>query len=245
MKHFFININSHRTVVFAIFWLACCGLIFPAAAVGEKSVADEIISLEVADKPLGEVLENISDAAGCQFTIDAGWEDYPVTASFKHEPLYRVLKRIFRDFNNAVIYGSDRRIKIIIYDESSPSGKKAGYPVAIKPAEAAISQAQPYSDATAPQPEVLVPEDSSGAENVVQPSEEVSEPVSETTQAGSEGTEVKEESGEAGTEEKTAVLEAEQNENAPAQDSSQAETTESASDSSDKSETKENSEESN
>jgi type II secretory pathway component GspD/PulD (secretin) len=247
MKRFVKNFDQYRRMVVVIFWLACCcGLLFPASAVGEKSVADEIISLEVADKPLGEVLENISDATGCQFTIDASWEDYPITASFKNEPLYRVLKRILHDFNNAVIYGSDRRIKIIIYDESAPSGKKAGYSVAIKPAEAAISQTQPYSDATAPQPEVQAPEESSSAENVEQPSEENAESVSEVNPADTENPEAaKEESGEVQAEEKTAAVEAEPNENTTAQDSLKAEPAESASDSSESTEKKENSEESN
>ena len=246
MKRFVNNIHQYSTMVFAIFWLACCGgLLFPASAVGEKSVADEIISLEVADKPLGEVLENISDAAGCQFTIDASWEDYPITASFKNEPLYRVLKRIFRDFNNAVIYGSDRKIKIIIYDEGTSAGAKAGHAVAIKPAETPMSQAQPYSDATAPQPEVQAAEVSSSVENVEQPPEENAGSVPEANQAGTENTEAKEESGETQAEEKTAAVEAEQNENAAAQDSLQAEPAESASDSAESADKKENSEESN
>lgn len=246
MKRFVKNIDPHNTMLFIIFWLACCsGFLFPASAVGEKSVADEIISLEVADKPLGEVLENISDAAGCQFTIDAAWEDYPITASFRNEPLYRVLKRIFRDFNNAVIYGSDRRIKILIYDGSAPSAKKAGYSVAVKPAEAALSQAQPYSDATAPQPEVQVPEDSSSAENVEEPSEENSESASEANQTGTESTEATVESGVTQAEEKTAAIEPEQNDNAAAGDSSQTEEAESASDGSESTEKTENSEDSN
>ena len=245
MKRFVNNIHQYSTMVFAIFWLACCGgLLFPASAVGEKSVADEIISLEVADKPLGEVLENISDAAGCQFTIDASWEDYPITASFKNEPLYRVLKRILRDFNNAVIYGSDRRIKIVIYDENGSSAKKAGYSVAVQPAEAAMSQAQPYGDATAPQPEVQVPEDDSSTEDVEQASEENAESVAEADQAGTEDTETTPESGETQAGEKTAAIEPEQNQNA-AGDSSPTEPAESASDSSQNSEKKESSEESN
>jgi hypothetical protein len=246
MKRFVKNIDQHHMMVFLIFWMACfCGLPIPALAVAEKSVADEIISLEVADKPLGEVLENISDAAGCQFNIDASWEDYPITASFKNEPLYRVLKRIFRDFNNAIIYGSDRKIKIMIYDESKPSGKTAGYSVAIKPAETAMPQAQPYSEATAPQPEVQTAEEGSSADNVEQPSEENAESASEANQAGTENTEAKQESGETQAEEKTAALETEQNENAAAQDSSQTETTESADDNSASTEKKENPEESN
>lgn len=246
MKRFVKDIDPYSTTVFVIFWLACCGaLLIPASALGENSVADAIISLEVADKPLGEVLENISDAAGCQFNIDASWEDYPITASFKNEPLYRVLKRIFRDLNNAVIYGSDRKIKIIIYDESAPAGKKTGYAIAIKPAETAMSQAQPDSDATAPQPEVPAAEDSSSAENIEQPSEENAGSVSEANQAGTENTEVNEESGETQAEEKTPAVEAEQNDNTAVQNSSPTESTGSAADSSESTEKKENSEESN
>ncbi|UCD78045.1 MAG: hypothetical protein JSW26_21940, partial [Desulfobacterales bacterium] len=225
MKRIIKIMNQEIMSVFLLSWLACFnGLLIPAPAFGANSVADEIISLEVKDKPLGEVLENISDAAGCQFSIDASWEDYPITASFKNEPLYRVLKRIFRDFNNAVIYGSDRTIKIIIYDESTTTGKTAGYPVAIKPAEAAVSQAQPYSDATAPQPEVPDAEESSSAENTEQPSEEIAESVSDTNQAGTESTEANEEaSGEAAAEENSATPESAQNVSVPAQESSQPE----------------------
>jgi hypothetical protein len=52
-------------------WLACFyGVLFPPKVVGEKSVADEIISLDVRNEPLGEVLEDISIAANCQFNID-------------------------------------------------------------------------------------------------------------------------------------------------------------------------------
>ena len=246
MKRLIKSIDQDSIAVCLLFWLVgFCGILNPSPAFSEKSVADEIISLDVTDQPLGEVLDKISDAAGCRFSIDTSWEGYPITASFKNEPLYRVLKRIFRDLNNAVIYKSDRTIKIIIYDESAPSGKKAGYSVAIKPAEAAVPQTQPYSEATAPQPEVQVAEDSSSAENVEQPSEETAESVSESNPAGPENTEAKEETGDTQTEEKTAALETEQNENAPAQDSSQAEVTESASDGSESPPKKESTEESN
>lgn len=245
MKRFVKSIDQHRMKFILLFCLACFyGLLFSAPAVAEKSVADEIISLDVAAKPLGEVLENLSDAAGCQFKIDAVWEDYPITASFRNEPLYRVLKRIFRNFNNAIIYGSDRTIKIMIYDEGTATGKTGGYAVAIKPAEAAVIQGQPYGEATAPQPEVQVPEDNSSIENAVQPAEEISESNSEINQAGAENTEAKEVSGETESEEKTAALDAEQNENAPEQSTS-AETTEPASDSSGSSEKTQTDEESN
>ena len=238
MKRVIKSIDQCSIAVCLLFWLVgLCGILNPSPAFGEKSVADEIISLDVTDQPLGDVLEKISDAAGCQFSIDASWQDYPITASFKNEPLYRVLKRIFRDLNNAVIYKSDRTIKIIIYDESAPSGKQAGYSVAIKPAEAAAPQDQPDGEATAPQPEVQVEEDSSSAENVEQPSEETAESVSEANQASTENAEDKqEESGEAATEDKNAAIAPEQKENASEQESNQTEETQSAAESSENAE---------
>ncbi|MEJ2166545.1 MAG: hypothetical protein P8X90_13510 [Desulfobacterales bacterium] len=240
------NFKPYQTAALLLFWLACfCGTFFPAPAAGEKSVADEIISLNVADKPLGEVLDSISEAADCRFKIDAVWEDYPITASFKDEPLYRVIKRIFRDFNNAVIYGSDRTIKIIIYDEGTPAGRKGGYSVASKPSEAAVPPAHPYGEATAPQPEVQASEESGSLENVGQASDENSESISETSPAGTEDTEAKEESGEAEPQDKNAAVEAEQNENAPGQEGRQTEPTESASDSSENPEKAESDEEPN
>ena len=231
MKRFFINVDPYLKIAFLLFGLICFGgPLAPAPAAAEKSVADAIISLNVADKPLGEVLENLSDAAGCQFKIDAGWEDYPITASFKNEPLYRVLKRIFRDFNNAVIYGSDRTIKILIYDDGKGSGKTTGYSVAIKPADVSAPLSQPYSDATAPQPEVQLPEDSRTGEDAVQPQEENSEAGSEANQAEIENPEARQVPAEAQTEDKSTAQEEIQNENTPTPNSDQAEAAELASD---------------
>ena len=246
MKRLFLNIDQYLKIVLLLFGLNCfSGLLAPAPAAAENSVADTIISLNVSEKPLGEVLENLSDAAGCQFKIDAGWEDYPITASFNNEPLYRVIKRIFRDFNNAVIYGSDRTIKIIIYDDDKAAGKTTGYSVAIKPADASTPLSMPYGDATAPQSEVLAPEDSRTGEDAVQPTEENSEAGSESNQAEIENAEARQETAEAQTEDKTASLEENQNENAPAPNSDQAGASELAADGSESSGQTEDSEESN
>jgi hypothetical protein len=246
MKRLFLNIDQYLKIALLLFGLNCfSGLLAAAPAAADNSVADAIISLNVSEKPLGEVLENLSDAAGCQFKIDAGWEDYPITASFNNEPLYRVIKRIFRDFNNAVIYGSDRTIKIIIYDDDKAAGKTTGYSVAIKPADASTPLSMPYGDATAPQSEVLAPEDSRTGEDAVQPTEENSEAGSESNQAEIENAEARQETAEAQTEDKTASLEENQNENAPAPNSDQAEEPELAADGSEGSGQTEGSEESN
>ncbi|MGD9301092.1 MAG: hypothetical protein PVI13_05925, partial [Desulfobacterales bacterium] len=100
----------------------CAALSFLSAPVyGGSAVADEIISLELTNQPLGEVLEEITAATGYRFIFDESWDDFPVSASIKNEPLHRGLKRILRKLNNAVIYNSDRTIKIVIYDETGPS----------------------------------------------------------------------------------------------------------------------------
>ena len=161
-----------------------CGLFITTPALSDSSVADEIISLNVTNRPLGEVLESISIAADCQFSIDESWEDYPITVSFDSEPLYRGLKLIFRGINNAVIYGEDSIIKIIIYDEGTPSGKENGHSVTIKSSQEPIQLPHLSGAATAPQPEVEVSDDISDAENVEQLPEEIAEPDSDKNEAG-------------------------------------------------------------
>ncbi len=172
MKHLIRNVDQHFRVACLLFWLATLwGFFIPTPAICDNSVADEIISLNVTNRPLGEVLENISITAGCQFSIDESWEDYPITVSFENEPLDRGLKRVFRNINNAIIYGADRTIRIIIYDEATPSGKAIRHSATIKSSQEPILQPQPSSEATAPQAELGISEDSSDAETIDQPTE--------------------------------------------------------------------------
>jgi hypothetical protein len=71
MKRPIKKVDQYISLIFLLCWLACfCGLLFPPMVIGEKSVADEIISLDVRNEPLGEVLEDISIAVNCQFNID-------------------------------------------------------------------------------------------------------------------------------------------------------------------------------
>ena len=237
MRHLIKNMDLHSRVACLLFWLAALwGFFIPNPGICDNSVADEIISLNVTDRPLVEVLENISIAAGCQFSIDESWEDYPITALFANEPLHRGLKRVLRNVNNAIIYGADRTIRIIIYDEATPSGKLSGHSVTIKSSQEPILQPQPSSEATAPQTELGVSEDSSDAENVEQSPEETAESASESNAADAENAEAKEEeSAEPSDEEKTPALETEQVERTPEQENNRTEETESAFDNSENS----------
>ena len=212
MKQLIKHVVSQFRITCLLFWLAgVWGLFIPTPAICDRSVADEIISLNVTNRPLGEILENISIAADCQFSFDESWEYYPITASFNKKPLHRGLKLIFRNINNAVIYGADRTVKIIIYDEATISGKAIRHSATTESSQEPVQKIQPFSEATAPQPELPDPEDSSDAENIEQTPEESGEPASDSDVADAENTESKEEeSGEATAEGKPDVLDTEQ-----------------------------------
>ena len=71
MNRFFRNLHQQDAVFFILFNLICCyGLSMPLPANCENSIAEELISLDIKNKPLGEVLEDISAETGYQFSID-------------------------------------------------------------------------------------------------------------------------------------------------------------------------------
>lgn len=209
MKQSIKKTDQYIILFCVLCWLAFFnGLLFPAKVIGEKSVADEVISLDVKNEPLGEVLEDISIAASCQISIDESWEDYPVTAAFENEPLYRVLKRVLRNVNNAVIFGADRTIKITIYGEVTSSSRNIGHSITTQSFQESLRQSQPFSEATAPQPEVEISEEIGGED---QP-QSIAEPASEPNEADAENMEDTEAGSGEVTDAETEVLEPTTNE---------------------------------
>jgi hypothetical protein len=225
MKRIIKNINQFIVGVSLIFWLAIFWwLLLPSAAIGELSVADEIISLEVTERPLGEVLEEISISADCQFSIEESWKDYPITASFDSEPLSRALKLMFRNINNAVIYGADRTVRIIIYGEGRLSGKTIDHSYTIKSSQEPIQHPQQFSDTMAPQPEVEIFEGNNDADNSEQQLEETADSSAETNEAEADSTETSEgESADASSGKETAASEAEGNDSGTEEENNQSE----------------------
>ena len=189
MKYLNKNVGQQSMIACLLLGLAgFSGFFMPTPAICDNSVADEIISLKVTDQPLGEVLETISIDVDCQFSIDESWQNFPVTASFDNEPLYRGLKLILQDINSAVIYGADRTIKIVIYDESTLSGKVGGPSIDNKSPRELNQQLQLSGEATAPQPEVADSEDINDAENAEQQTEETADSDSDSNEANDENT---------------------------------------------------------
>lgn len=152
-----------------IFFGAILGIcIFTAGdARGATEFRDELISLNLENWPLGEVLDAITEKTGHTFSISEEWLDFPVSVAVKDMPLHRVLKLIFTNLNNAIIYRSDGSIKIMVYAESVSS-----------------------NTGSAPQAEESVPETQSSQE--MEPETEASGPADQegqtedNTEAGSE-----------------------------------------------------------
>jgi hypothetical protein len=72
------------------------------------------------------VLEEISQATGYELIIDENWGDLPITVKFDAIPLDQALKQILAKVNHAIIYRSDRRVLIRIYEEDSTVSMHAG-----------------------------------------------------------------------------------------------------------------------
>ena len=124
MKHYFSVFPYQHIALSILLFLGILSLIFPivSSAGSETNTCDKLISLTVKDEPLGDVLKKISMATGCEIDLDSEWQSHRVTASLEEVSLQKGLKRILRNLNNVIIYGSSRRIKIIIYDKTVPEG---------------------------------------------------------------------------------------------------------------------------
>jgi hypothetical protein len=126
-------------IFFSVIFGACFLATFCATA--QTAPGDEPISLNFEERPLGEVLAMITKITGHAFIIDAQWLDMPVSISVKATPLHKVLKYIFTDINNAIIYKSDGSIKIIVYGEIPEKDKESASQESASPEESASSPA--------------------------------------------------------------------------------------------------------
>ena len=112
-KHFIFKLLS----IVAGVWV--CFLLLSAPAYSGAGEGDELVTLDVHEMPLSGVLEELSKATGYEFTVAEAWLDFPISVSFDSIPLHRALKRMLADLNSTVLYGSHKKIKIIIYDDAS------------------------------------------------------------------------------------------------------------------------------
>jgi len=104
------------TLIF-ILSLLCLRINIVHQAIGAESQDEPHISLKVKNQPLGDVLRKITQKTGFEFKLRDKWRIYPVNASIENMPLHRGLKIILQGLNHAIIYESDKSIKIMIYGE--------------------------------------------------------------------------------------------------------------------------------
>jgi type II secretory pathway component GspD/PulD (secretin) len=195
MKHYFSVFTDQPIVFTIILFLAIFFLMLPiASSAGNKTNAgDELISLTVKDEPLGDVLYKVSMATGYDISLDDKWQNYRVTASFEEISLHKGLKRILKDLNSAIIYVSNKKIKIIIYDKTDSEG--ASYTTSDeKPLDRApVSQRQSYRPLRQRHPlptsQDIEKEDSSGTDDESSDTPIVSDQESETSTLDSKGEE--------------------------------------------------------
>ena len=183
---------NHPKMLALLLLMAAAGIFISNPGLCGTTVAEEIISLDLTEQPLGEVLDDIATETGYQFNFDESWEKFPISASINNESLHKALKRILGKLNNVIIYSSNRTIKIIIFDEATTSinrsnafGDRASedesvqrsyvFPAASLPPSPPASQEPPdveidsppsdESDATASEPDDAAPEDEKPTEN--------------------------------------------------------------------------------
>jgi hypothetical protein len=158
MKHYFNVFAHHHIALIILLFLATLSLFLPISswAANETNAGDELISLTVKDEPLGDVLYKVSMATGYDISLDNKWQNYRVTASLEKVSLHKGLIRILRNLNYVIIYGSDQKIKIIIYDKTASEG--------VSSAPSTDKSFNRTSVPRLPASQVLEKEDSSGTE---------------------------------------------------------------------------------
>jgi hypothetical protein len=102
------------------YWFAIMFVVMTAYIQAQgKSTFNELASLNAVNKPLAEVLNDISQATGYELIIDKNWASLPITVKFNALPLDQALKRILANVNHAIVYRSDGRVLISIYEKSA------------------------------------------------------------------------------------------------------------------------------
>lgn len=148
------------TLVFCLS-LMCLRIGIIQQAIGSELQNEPHISLEVENQRLGDVLEEITLDTGIEFKLNDQWRTYPVNASVENMPLNRGLKLILKGLNHAIIYESDKSIKILVY------GKVDSRKTDSSPIQPFSSQIQDNQQEPAPSPESSpeVTEDLQGADD--------------------------------------------------------------------------------
>ena len=106
-----VNVLPLRFLITMICVMVLSVPLCPANALGvEKKDAPEKISINVNNKPLGDVLKLIAQKAGYRITINSEYAKLPVTSSFEDLTVYQALRRVLGQLNRYVIINETERV---------------------------------------------------------------------------------------------------------------------------------------
>jgi hypothetical protein len=134
----------------------------------ESGEEPAVFSLDVRDKSLREVVEEISKVTGYKILIDEKWEKFPITVKLRNMGVHEGFQRVLKEFNHTlVIVDAEKKISIKIYDVSPnsryfvtlPVGGKSNQPLQ----QRKINQRSPE----------MHPPDISGEERTTQQTQEI------------------------------------------------------------------------
>jgi hypothetical protein len=84
-----------------------------------------VISLDVKEKPLDEVLEIVSEVSGYEIILEGAWEDLTVSVKLEKATLEETLRRALRNVNHTAVWDeAEKTISLFVFDESGVSDKK-------------------------------------------------------------------------------------------------------------------------
>jgi hypothetical protein len=127
------------------FFILCAA---PTAVVAdEKPREDQLITMDVKNKPLGKVLEELQISTGISFSLNIEWKDIPVSVTLSRTPIDKGLKRILNNYNSVVIYNrKENSIQIRILGKVEPSAASKAPPGVVyrpEPPPEVVEEAEP------------------------------------------------------------------------------------------------------
>lgn len=85
--------------------------------VSADGLSDSPVSLEASNQPLSLVLDRLSQISGKRLIYDETWADANISVKIVNQDLDKALRKIFSNYNYAIIYADDGNIRIMIYGE--------------------------------------------------------------------------------------------------------------------------------
>lgn len=89
---------------------------------------ERLLTLDIRQRPLKEVLERLSGDTGYTFIFDTAWGGHPVSAALKNVPLQTGLRQMLANLSHALVFLPEKKIKIVILETPGAAGSGADAP---------------------------------------------------------------------------------------------------------------------